>query len=610
MLGFLRPLRRSVILSLVLSCIAVVGTVAIPLLLGKTVDAIKSGDRSQVLPYAVAIVGAGLLRVALSVPRRLIAGRVSLAVEYDLRNRIYAHLQSLELGFFDRQQVGQLMSRATVDLQSIRFFLGYGLVFILQNLLTILLAAIVMFYLQPGLAAITLAPVPLVIAAAMRYGKHSRPALQEVQQRIAELTAEAEENISGIRIVKAFAREEHRFERFVARVGRVFDQSMYSTRLRAFYNPMISFLPNLGLAAVLLVGGRMVVDGTITLGEFATFNSYLLMLTFPMRMLGIALGMSQRAVASGNRVFEILDRRPQIEPPEHPLPLPPGGGRVRFEHASLSYDGDDGGRPALADVTLDVAPGETVAVVGPTGSGKTTLVASISRLYDVTSGSVSIDGLDVRDIDPQELRSSVALVPDDGFLFSATIRENIAYARPDASLAEVELAAERAQIHSFIETLPDGYETLVGERGLTLSGGQRQRMAIARALITDPRVLILDDATASVDAATEREIKRALREVMEGRTTFVIAHRLSTIMLADRIVVMEDGRVTATGTHEELLEQSPVYGEIVEKGMPRLGVALSGLGDGGIDPDERAAEANGKMNGKTNGKAAGKAARA
>jgi ABC-type multidrug transport system fused ATPase/permease subunit len=588
MLGFLRPLRRGVILSIVLSCFAIVGTVAIPLLLGETVDAIKSGERSHVLPYALAIIGAGLLRIALSVPRRLIAGRVSLAVEYDLRNRLYGHLQSLELGFFDRQQVGQLMSRATVDLQSIRFFLGYGLVFILQNLLTILLAAIVMFYLQPSLAAITLAPVPLVIAAAMRYGRYSRPALQEVQQRIAELTAEAEENISGIRIVKAFAREEHRFERFRGRVGRVFDQSMYSTRLRAFYNPMISFLPNLGLAAVLLVGGRMVVNGSMTLGEFASFNAYLLMLMFPMRMLGIALGMAQRAVASGNRVFELLDREPRIDPPAHPLPLPPGGGQVRFEHATLSYDG---GPPALADVTLDVSPGETVAVVGPTGSGKTTLVASIARLYDVSSGSVSIDGRDVRDVEPHELRTSVALVPDDGFLFSATVRENIAYARPDASLAEVELAAQRAQIHDFIETLPEGYETLVGERGLTLSGGQRQRIAIARALITDPRVLILDDATASVDAATEREIKRALREVMDGRTTFVIAHRLSTIMLADRIVVMEDGRVTAVGTHEELLEESAVYGEIVEKGLPRLGAALSGLADSGIDADESAAEA-------------------
>jgi ABC-type multidrug transport system fused ATPase/permease subunit len=585
MLGFLRPFRRQVVVSLILSCTAIVGTVAIPLLLGETVDAVKSGERSHVLPFAAAIVGAGLLRIALSVPRRVIAGRVSLGVEYDLRNRMYSHLQSLELGFFDRQQVGQLMSRATVDLQSIRFFLGYGLVFILQNLLTILLAAAVMFYLQPSLAAITLVPVPLVIAAAARYGRYSRPALQEVQQRIAELTAEAEENISGIRIVKAFAREGHRFDRFRGRVGRVFDQSMYSMRLRAFYNPMISFLPNLGLAAVLLIGGRQVVNGSITLGEFASFNAYLLMLMFPMRMLGIALGMAQRAVASGNRVFEILDRAPEIKPPANPLPLPPGGGEVRFDHVTLSYDG---GEPAVADVTLDVAPGETVAVVGPTGSGKTTLVAAIARLYDVSSGSVSIDGRDVRDLDPHELRRAVALVPDDGFLFSASVRENIAYARPEASLEQVELAARRAQIDEFIETLPDGYETLVGERGLTLSGGQRQRIAIARALITDPRVLILDDATASVDAATEREIKRALREVMEGRTTFVIAHRLSTIMLADRIVVMERGRVSAVDTHERLLEESPLYAEIVEKGLPRLGAALSGLGD--VDPDERAAE--------------------
>jgi ABC-type multidrug transport system fused ATPase/permease subunit len=586
LLDFLRPHRRGVVASLVLACIAIFGTVAIPLLIGQIVDAIQNGDRGRVLPLAAAIVGAGLLRIALSVPRRLIAGRVSLGVEYDMRNRMYGHLQSLELGFFDRQQVGQLMSRATVDLQSIRFFLGYGLVFILQNLVTILLAAGIMFYLQPSLAAITLAPVPVVIAAAARYGRYSRPALQEVQQRIAELTADAEENISGVRIVKAFAREAQRFSQFSNRVGRVFDQSMYSTRLRAFYNPMISFLPNLGLAAVLLVGGRQVVSGSITLGEFASFNTYLLMLMFPMRMLGIALGMSQRAVASGNRVFEILDRAPTIEPPADPKPLPAGGGSVRFDHATLAYGR---GAPAIAEVSLDVSPGETVAIVGPTGSGKTTLVAAVARLYDLSEGSVEIDGRDVREIDPSELRRAVALVPDDGFLFSATVRENIAYARPSATQKEIELAARRAQIHSFIAGLPEGYDTLVGERGLTLSGGQRQRLAIARALIMDPRVLILDDATASVDATTERQIKRALHEVMEGRTTFVIAHRLSTIALADRVIVMEAGRIAAQGTHEELLEESPLYAEIVDKGMPRLGVALSGLADSGIDPDEEEA---------------------
>ncbi len=582
MLGFLRPYLRGALLSLLLSCLAIAGTVLIPLLIGEVVDAIGKGDRDAVLPLTLAIVGAGVLRLGLSIPRRLIAGRVSLGVEYDLRNRMYRHLQSLELGFFDRRQTGQLMSRATVDLQSVRFFLGYGLIFILQNLLTILIAAAVMFVLQPSLAAITLAPVPLVIFAAARYGRYSRPALQEVQQRIAELTAEAEESISGIRVVKAFAREPERHERFTHQVGRVFDQNMYATRLRAFYNPMISFLPNLGLAAVLLVGGRQVVNGSISLGEFVAFNTYLMMLMFPMRMLGIALGMAQRAIASGNRVFELLDRAPRLETPPHPVPLPAGEGRIRFDHVTLSY-GE--GPPALSDVTLDVAPGETLAIVGPTGSGKTTLVAAVARLYDVTEGAVLLDGADVRSLDPSELRHAIALVPDDGFLFSASVRENIAYARPDATFDQVTEAAQRAQIHEFIEGLPEGYDTMVGERGLTLSGGQRQRIAIARAIVTDPRVLVLDDATASVDAATERQIKRALREVMEGRTTLVIAHRLSTITLADRVIVMEGGRVSAQGTHEELLDSSPLYAEIVDKGMPRLGAALSGLDGGEPDPD-------------------------
>ncbi len=531
--------------------------------------------------------------MVLSVPRRLIAGRVSLGVEYDLRNRLYRHLQSLELGFFDRQQVGQLMSRVTVDLQAIRFFLGYGLVFILQNLLTILLAAAVMFYLQPSLAAITLAPVPLVIAAAARYGRYSRPALQEVQQRIAELTAEAEENISGIRIVKAFAREEHRQERFRDRVGRVFDQSMYSTRLRAFYNPMISFLPNLGLAAVLLVGGRQVVNGT----HHARRVRGVQRLPADADVPDAHARESRSGWRSARSPPATACSRSSTAPPRSSRPPT----RCRFRPAAGTSGSTTRRSPTTAarrrssTSTLDVAPGETVAVVGPTGSGKTTLVAAIARLYDVTSRI----GLDRRARRARRSTPTSCAARSRSCPTTASssprpcARTSPMRARTPRS-EEVELAARRAQIHAFIETLPDGYETLVGERGLTLSGGQRQRIAIARALITDPRILILDDATASVDAATEREIKRALREVMDGRTTFVIAHRLSTIMLADRIVVMEDGRITAVGTHEQLLEESPVYGEIVEKGMPRLGVALSGLGDGGIEPDEldgKAAEA-------------------
>jgi ATP-binding cassette subfamily B protein len=585
LLGFLRPYRRGAILSFVLASLAIAGTIAIPLLIGSAVNAIEDGDRDAILPLALAIVGAGLLRLGLSIPRRLVAGRISLGIEYDLRNRMYGQLQRLELAFFDGQQVGQLMSRATVDLQAVRFFLGYGLIFIAQNLLTILLAGVVMFVLKPSLAFVALITVPFVIVAAARYGRFSRPALQEVQQRIAELTADAEENISGVRVVKAFAREREQYERFRHRVGRVFDQSMFSTRLRAFYNPMISFLPSLGQGAVLLVGGHQVINGSLSLGDFVAFNSYMLMLMGPMRMLGIALGMAQRAVASGNRVFEILDREPRIIAPREPKKLPAGGGAVVFEHACLSYDG---GPPAVADIDLTIPAGETVAVVGPTGSGKTTLVATVGRLYDLTSGSVLIDGVDVRELDPVELRSQVALVPEDGFLFSATIRENIAYGRPDASDEEIQLAAARAQIAEFINGLEQGYETMVGERGLTLSGGQQQRIAIARALITDPRVLILDDATASVDATTEAEIKKALAEVMAGRTTFVIAHRLSTIALADRVIVMESGRISAQGTHDRLMDDSKLYREIVEKGMPRLGSALSGLAAGEEDADERA----------------------
>ena len=572
LIGFLRPYRRGVIWSFVLAFGALIGTVLIPYLTGLAINAIgnrhatRAYDHHRLVMLVVLIGLAGLARLVFSVLRRLVAGQVSLGVELDLRNTLYGHLQRLELSFFDRQQTGQLMSRATVDLQSVRFFLGYGLIFIAQSLVTILLAAIAMFALQPGLAAISLAPVPFVVLIANLYGRRSRPAMQEAQQRIAELTADTEEAVSGVRVVKAFAQEARQLERFRHSVQRVFDQQIYATRIQAVFTPLISFLPNLGLAAILLFGGREVIDGSLTVGAFTAFYAYLLMLISPMRTLGYMLGAAQRSTASGARIFQILDREPEIvSPPDAPA-LPAGGGHVVLRDAELTFPGT--AHPALSGIDLDVPAGQVVALVGAMGSGKSALVQLLPRLYDVTAGSVSIDGADVRSVTLESLRAAIAVVNDDPFLFSATVHENIAYARPDASRADVERAAEAAQAASFIDRLPDGYDTRVGERGMTLSGGQRQRIAIARAILADPRILILDDATSSVDASTESEIKAALGEVLNGRTTFVIAHRLSTIALADRIVVLEHGRIAADGSHDELLEVSPLYREIVEKGMP------------------------------------------
>jgi ATP-binding cassette subfamily B protein len=566
LLAFLRPYRVGVAWSFVFAAGAIGTTVLIPFLTGRAINSIKGHNHHSLTMLALLIVAAGLGRLVLSVFRRLVAGRVSLGVEMDLRNRLYAQLQRLELSFFDRQQTGQLMSRATVDLQSVRWFLGYGLVFIAQSLLSILLAAVAMFVLRPDLAAMSLAPVLLVILIAHRYGKYSRPALQEAQQRIAELTADAEEAISGIRVVKAFAQEDRQLERFGHSVGRVFSQQMVATRIQARYTPIISFLPNLGLAVILLVGGRYVIDGSLSLGTFTAFYAYLLILISPMRTLGYMLSAAQRATASGARIFQVLDREPRMTVPENAPALPPGRGEVTFHGAGLTFEGSV--RPALHDIDLEIEAGETVALVGAMGSGKTALVSLIPRLYDVTEGSVRIDGADVREVDPTSLRHQIAVVTDDPFLFSATVHDNIAYGRPEATREEVEEAARAAQAEGFIRALRDGYDTMVGERGLTLSGGQRQRIAIARAIAANPRILILDDATSSVDASTEQEIKVALREVMTGRTTFIVAHRLSTIALADEIIVLEAGTVAARGSHEQLLTESELYREIVEKGMP------------------------------------------
>jgi len=563
LLGFLRPYRAGVIASFTLAGIAMLATVAIPELSGAAVNAIRYGHhRGALADYALAIAGAGLVRLALTVGRRLVAGRVSLGVEYDLRDALFGRLQELELAFFDHQQTGQLMSRATVDLQSVRFFLGYGLIFVVQSALTIVLAAAAMLALQPLLAALALAPVPFVVYATHRYSLKARPALQEVQQRIAELTADAQENIAGVRVVKAFARESHQRARFERSVQRVFDQALVDARLQARYNPLIGFLPQLGLAAVLLVGGYAVIHHHLRLGDFTAFYLYLLMLLSPMQTLGISLTMAQRATASGARIFQILDRAPRLQTQPGAPPLPRGDGEIRFEHVSLRYEGAR--IDALRNIDLLIPAGRTVALVGATGSGKTTLAALVPRLYDVSAGRVLIDGADVREVELGSLRRAVAITGDDPFLFSTTVHENIAYARPEATRAEVQAAARRAQADEFIRRLPQGYDTRIGERGLTVSGGQRQRLAIARAILADPRILILDDATSSVDASTEREIKLALAEVMAGRTTLVIAHRLSTIALADEVVVLEHGEIAAHGTHAQLRASSELYREIVE----------------------------------------------
>lgn len=567
LLSFLRPYRKTLWTSLGLAWLAMGMTVLIPWLLGEAVNAIQDGDRSKLLPLAGVIVGAGILRLALTASRRVVAGRVSLGVEYDLRQRFYGHLQELELGFFDSQQTGQLMSRATVDLQSIRFFLGYGLIFITQNLLTIILAAAVMLAVNPVLALLALSPLPLLVITARRYNRISRPALQESQQRVAELTADAEESVSGIRVIKAFARERWVQQRFARTTQRVFDQSIYATRLRSFYTPTMAFIPSIGIAIVLFLGGREVLNGSISLGEFTAFYTYLLILSAPVRVLGSALGMAQRAVASGNRLFEIIDRKPTLSEAPDAVRLPEGGGRIEMVDVDFTYPTAASERPSLEGIDLEIEAGRTIALVGPTASGKTTLAALVARLYDADSGSVRVDGADVRNVALDSLRSQVAFVADDSFLFSDTVANNIAYARVDATREEIETAARRAQAHDFIERLPDGYDTVVGERGLTLSGGQRQRIAIARALLAHPRILILDDATSSVDATTEAKIKQGLREVMADRTTLIVAHRLSTISLADEIVVMDQGRIVDSGTHAELLDRCALYSEIAEKGL-------------------------------------------
>jgi ATP-binding cassette subfamily B protein len=565
LLGFLRPYKVSLIVSIVLAVGSQVAQLALIWITKHVIDnALAPHDRHKLWLFVGAIVVLGLARAVLMVGRRLISGRQALAVEMDMRQGLYAHLVRLSFGFYDRHQTGQLMSRATVDLQGVRFFLGYGLIFFFQNILTVVSVTAVLFVFEWKLALIALAITPVLVVLAYRYSHVAHPTLRDVQQKLADVATVAEENIVGVHVVKSFAQEPQESAKFKARSEAVFQQTLRANRQRALYVPFISWIPLIAQGAVLLVGARMVTSGELSVGGFVAFNLYLGMLVTPLRSLGMWIGQSQRATASGERIFQVMDEPEEIAERPDAAELPPGGGALRFEGVGFEYLQ---GRPVLEDVTLDVPAGRTIALIGQTGSGKTTLTALVPRFYDVTSGRVLVDGTDVRDVTLPSLRSAIGVISQDPFLFSASVRENITFGAPDLDDGEVERIARLAQAHEFVAKLPEGYDTIIGERGITLSGGQRQRLAIARALAVDPRILILDDATASVDATTEAKIRIGLREAMRNRTTLIIAHRLSTIALADEIVVLDEGRIAARGTHDELLETSPVYRDIYEHGL-------------------------------------------
>ena len=565
LLGFLKPYKWSLTVSIVLAVGSQASAIVIAYLTGTGLEkAINATDRHQLYTIAALVIAVGVVRAVCMAGRRLISGRQALGVEYDMRNALYAKLLRLSFGFYDRHQTGQLLSRATVDLQTVRFFLGYGLVFFFQNVITIVGATVIMFFVNWELALVATAVTPLIVVFAYRYSSVSHPVLRDVQQKMADVATVAEENIVGVHVVKSFAQEPQESAKFHARSEAVFEQTVRANRQRALYVPFISWIPLLAQGAVLLVGARMVTSGELSVGGFVAFNLYLGMLVVPLRSLGMWIGQAQRATASGERIFQVMDEPEEIAERPGAVELPPGGGDLRFEDVHFEYLDE---RPVLDGVTLDVPAGRTIALIGQTGSGKTTLTALVPRFYDATAGRVLVDGVDVRDVTLTSLRHAIGIIPQDPFLFSASVRENITFGAPGLDDAEVERIARLAQAHEFVERLPDGYETIIGERGITLSGGQRQRLAIARALAVDPRILILDDATAAVDATTEARIRVGLREAMRNRTTLIIAHRLSTIALADEIVVLDEGRIAARGTHDELLDTSSVYHDIYEHGL-------------------------------------------
>lgn len=486
----------------------------------------------------------------------------SQSVAYDLRNELQRKITLLSFSFHDQAEAGDLLSRAIQDVERIRFLTGRATFRVVEGALLMLLTAAVLLSMNPRLALMAVLIIPLLAVQSIRFGRVFRPLSMQIQKQLAALTTRVEQNLRGARVIKTFAQEDAEIERFEAENRRWFDLSARSARLQAWNMPLLHLIANLGSVAILAYGGTLVIEGSLSLGELVAFTTYMAQLVAPVRFLGMILPAITMAAASAERVFEILDTVPDVREVPDAVPLRLTRGHVRFENVSFSYGRRD---EALKDISFEVQPNQVVALLGPTGSGKTTVVNLIPRFYDPSSGRILLDGQDIRTVTIASLRGQIGMVLQDTTLFAASIRENIAFGRPDASQEQIEAAACAAQADEFIRRMANGYDTEVGERGATLSGGQKQRVAIARALLTDPRILILDDATSSVDAETEHLIQLALQRVMEGRTTFVIAHRFSTVQRADLILLLERGRLVAQGRHEDLLRTSALYQRIVRE---------------------------------------------
>jgi ATP-binding cassette subfamily B protein len=529
----------------------------VPLLAAAAVDdGMRKGDGGKVIALTVAMILVGIVQAVATGLRRYAAFRIALRTETDLRQRLFAHLQRLHFAFHDQSQTGQLMARANTDIMQVE----QAVILIpltAASCLTMVGVLAIMLTKDPILALLALGALPFLNIAATRFSNRIAPVNLALQQELADVSGVVEESLSGVRVVKGFGAERLQVKRLEAETDSVLDQALQAAKLRAGFIPLIDFLPTLSMVAILWYGGHQVLDGNLQVGDILAFNLYILMLIWPLRMVGLLIAQASRASAGAGRVDEILVTDPLIVDRPDAVGMPKGGGgEVRLEGVHFGYGAT---RLVLNGLDLTIRPGEAVALVGATGSGKTTVARLLPRFYDVDAGRVLLDGVDVRDLKVADLRKSIGIVFEDTFLFSDSVRENIAFADPEASQEQIERAARLAGADGFIDALPEGYDTLIGEHGFSLSGGQRQRIAIARAVIADPKVLILDDATSSVDPTKEHEIRAALGEVMAGRTTIIIAHRPATIALADRVVLLADGIAVAEGTHQELLATSERY---------------------------------------------------